>query len=293
MAAEEFEHGGIRNFVLDLPLRALFGLLALLPHERAVDLAGWLGARILAPTLGLNRRIRNNLALVRPDLPHDEVDRMCREVSRNATRLMAETFLPLGFVERARRAPIGGEGRAALFAALEQGRPVILVSGHFGNFQVPRVALAARGFDSAGIYRPMNNAYTNRRYVACLNRIATPNHPRGMRGTKAIIGHLRKGGVIALLNDQAAYEGRKLRFMGRPALTMTSAAEFALKFNALLVPIYGIRQGNGQDFRVEVEAPIPHSDPETMTQALNDSLEAMVDAHPEQWYWIHRRWKGV
>jgi KDO2-lipid IV(A) lauroyltransferase len=65
----------------------------------------------------------------------------------------------------------------------------------------------------------------------------------------------------------------------------------ALKYDALLVPIYSTRAANGLDFRIELEAPVPHSDPETMTRALNASLEARVRAAPEQWFWVHDRWK--
>ena len=58
-----------------------------------------------------------------------------------------------------------------------------------------------------------------------------------------------------------------------------------------MVPGYATRRDNGIDFDLVVEAPIPHSDAVTMTQALNDSLEAAVRANMDQWFWIHRRWK--
>ena len=58
-----------------------------------------------------------------------------------------------------------------------------------------------------------------------------------------------------------------------------------------MVPTYGIRRANGLDFDVVIEEPIPHGNPEAMTQALNDSLEALVRQYMDQWFWIHRRWK--
>jgi KDO2-lipid IV(A) lauroyltransferase len=79
--------------------------------------------------------------------------------------------------------------------------------------------------------------------------------------------------------------------MGRKARTSLSAAERALKYNCLLVPVYGIRQPDGISFELLIEPPIPHSTPEIMTQALNDSLEAQVRAHMDQWFWVHRRWR--
>ena len=70
-----------------------------------------------------------------------------------------------------------------------------------------------------------------------------------------------------------------------------SAAELALRYGADLIPFYATRRPDGLDFDIELEAPVPHSDPVTMTIQMNQSLEARVRAHPGQWFWIHRRWK--
>lgn len=293
MASSKFTHGGALNFLTDLLVRAVFGLFRLLPYRTGLSLAGWSGAYILAPLFGANRRIRKNLAHVWPELGAPKTTRLCAEVSDNSARLMLESFNPPGFIKHARRATFKGAGKDMLLKALAQKRPVILVSGHFGNYQVLRVLLADMGHATAAIYRPMNNAFTNRRYIDNMNRIAAPNFARGISGTKALLTHLRKGGAIALLNDQAASEGITLSFMGKPARSMTSAAEFALKYDAVLFPYYGIRQPNKVDFEVIVESPIAPDTPAAMTQALNDSLESRVRAHPGQWFWIHRRWKGL
>ncbi len=293
MATPEFERGGPVNFLIDLPVRALFGLVSLLPYRTSLTFAGWITTRLLAPVFGINKRIRSNLHHIWPNISDAEMTRLCNEVSDNSARLLVESFITGTFVKHARRARFGGGGKTILLNALEAQQPVILVSGHFGNYQAIRVLLGDLGHKTAAIYRPMNNAYTNTRYIKNMNKIATPNHPRGLKGTKNLLQHLRKGGAIALLNDQAAGEGSILTFMGKPALTMTSAAEFALKYNALLFPYYGTRLPNGVDFEIEVEPPIVASDPATMTQDLNDSLEARVRDHPGQWFWMHRRWKGL
>jgi KDO2-lipid IV(A) lauroyltransferase len=85
-------------------------------------------------------------------------------------------------------------------------------------------------------------------------------------------------------------DGAVLQFFGQDALTSLSPAEMALRYNALIVPTYGIRRNDG-GFDLLIEAPIPHSTAEAMTQALNDSLETQVRAHMDQWLWTHRRWK--
>jgi KDO2-lipid IV(A) lauroyltransferase len=72
---------------------------------------------------------------------------------------------------------------------------------------------------------------------------------------------------------------------------MTSAADIALKTGALLVPFFGVRKADGRSFEVIFENPIPHSDALTMTKDMTQRLEVQVARNPEQWFWIHRRWK--
>ena len=286
-----FERGVFLNYLKDLPVRGMFGLFALLPYAQSLRFASWFARKALARSFGINRRISKNLKLVWPDLPEEDIRRLSAEVIDNSARVMVESFRPVPFNRRAENAEFVGEGKAELLKRLANNQPVVLVSGHFGNYQVPRVLLRGLGHETAGIYRPMNNAFTNKRYISNMDRIAGPNFSRGRLGTKGLLGHLRKGGAIALLNDQSAIGGTELRFMGHPAWTMTSAAEIALKYKAKVFPYYAIRLPSGLDFKVVVEKPITEDTPEQMTQTLNNSLESMVRRYPGQWFWIHRRWK--
>ena len=164
-----------------------------------------------------------------------------------------------------------------------------MVSAHFGSFDVARFCLVQRGFDIGGLYRPVDDPMLEKQFKEMLESISRPMFPRGRKGLAQMIRFLRKGNSVALLLDQYVNKGAPVTFFGKTAPTSLSAAEMALKYDALLVPIYGIRKGDS--FDVLVEAPIPHSDPTTMTQTINDSLEAQVRAHMDQWLWIHRRWK--
>jgi KDO2-lipid IV(A) lauroyltransferase len=82
-------------------------------------------------------------------------------------------------------------------------------------------------------------------------------------------------------------------FLGHPARTALSAAELSLKYGALLIPFYGIRKPDGLNFETVLEAPIPATDAEEMTQRVTDSLTARVEADPTQWFWVHRRWRHI
>lgn len=276
----------------DAVFRLLIGGLRLLPYRLRVPFGGWIMSRLVAPVAGYRRRIRENLGLIFPDMAPDEVRRITRAVPDNFGRALVETYSAREFVRRAAGLSLEGNGVEALASAHESGRPVILVTAHIGNYEACRAALRARGYGVGALYMEMTNRFFNRHYVAALSEIGGPLFPRGRQGLAAMIRFLRKGGMLGMLLDQHMRSGRLLRFFDHEALTALSAAELALKYDALIVPIYALRQPDGLSFRILVEAPIPHGDPVVMTQALNDSLERLVRAHMGQWLWIHRRWKG-
>ncbi len=280
-----------KHWLEDRLSAAVLGAGRLLPYRLRIAAMGWLGGHVIGPVAGLRRRIRHNLALVAPDLPASEISALCRKVPDNMARAMAETFSGDDFIAHVRESPVGGAGWAALQAARDEGRPIVMATAHFGNYDVVRVVLRAHGFRGASLYMPMHNPAFNARYVAAMEHISAPVYPRTRSGLARLVKFLREGGMIGFVADHYMEHGALIDFMGQPARSSTAPAELALKHEAHLVPIYAIREADGLSFRVEVQAPIPHSDPLTMTRALNTSVEAMVRAHMDQWMWTHRRWK--
>lgn len=282
----------LRHWLQDRFLRGLIWGLLCLPYRWRVPLCGWAISRIVAPAAGYRRRIRDNLAHVLPDLPAADVARIMRNVPDNVGRTVIEIYSGAAFTAHAVSHPLTGGGVAALDEAHRLGRPVILVTGHFGNYDASRAALIARGYRVGALYMPMANPYFNQHYERAIGRIGQPLFPRGKKGLADMVRHLKSGGMLGMLVDQHMGHGAPLTFFGKTALTALSAAELALKYDALLVPTYGIRGPDGLSFTIVVEPPIPPGSPEAMTQGLNDSLEALVRRYPDQWFWIHRRWKG-
>ncbi|ABD57133.1 lysophospholipid acyltransferase family protein [Jannaschia sp. CCS1] len=283
----------MKEYIEYIGISAVLTVLAVLPHRVRVRLAGVAGKWILAPLLGWRERIRDNLTLAMPDLGAAERQDLTRRVCDHLGRLFIELFSPKAMARVAAETPFGGPGAEALTQALADGRPVICVSGHFGSYDVGRAALVQRGFNVGGLYRPMNNARFNTRYERAIGAVGGQIFPRDRKGFSTMIKHLRDGGLLTLLIDQHMDRGERLSFFDQPAYTSVQAAQMALKYGAILVPIYAIRQADGLSFTIEVEPPIPATDEVTMTQAINDSLEARVRAHPEQWLWTHRRWKAA
>jgi KDO2-lipid IV(A) lauroyltransferase len=290
MAAEEGR--GASDWLVDRAIRTLIATLKLLPYPRRIAAMGWATARIAAPLAGWHRRVRENLAYVLPGLPPSDVRRLERAVPDNAGRTLMEIYSADEFAARVRRTEVAeGPGLAALRAAHAAKRPVLLVTGHFGNYDAPRAWLIGQGFPVGGLYNPMRNGYFNDHYVEAISSIGRPMFQRGRSGLGEMVRFLKGGGMVGIVIDQYMSHGVPLDFMGKPAPTALSAAEMALKYGALLVPIYGIRRPDGLSFDIRIEPPLQGDDPVALTQALNDSLSAVVREHLGQWFWIHRRWK--
>jgi KDO2-lipid IV(A) lauroyltransferase len=283
----------VSQYIINLFLRSLIGLALALPYAARVRTMGWLVEKVVSPLAGYPKRIRANLAHVLPDLPETEVERLCKEVPNNAGRTLIELYSGDAFVQRAIKAPINGPGYEALETARADGRPVILVTGHFGNYDVSRAALIAKGHNMGALYRRMSNPYFNEHYVKSITTIGTPMFEQGRKGMSQMVRHIKSGGVLGILTDLHAHGGASLDYFGKPAITSLITAELALKYNAALIPVYAVRQANRLDFEIIVQDEIPHSDAETMTQAVNDGLEALVRENMHQWFWIHRRWKNT
>ena len=280
-----------KDAAVNAAIRALLALLLALPYRWRVPATGWIASRIVAPLAGWNRRIRDNLAHVCPDLPEAEIRRIVRTVPDNAGRTLIEMYSGAEFAARAEDTPISGPGAEALLGALDAGGPILLVTGHYGNYLVPRAALAKRGVALGALYRPMSNTQFNEHYAAAMADAEAPIFPATRRGLVEMIRFLARGNTLGVLTDIYVSGGAKVTFFGKPARTSTAVAEWALKYGARVFPIYGRRRQGGLDFDLIVDREIPATDPVTMTQAINDSLEAEVRGHMDQWFWIHRRWK--
>lgn len=262
-----------------------------LPYNMRVRLVGRIMQHIIGPLAGYERRARANLEKIWPEKPAAERRRIASRCLNNLGRTLIENYSNRDFPQRLAHNPISGSGLAALEQAKKRKQPVILVTGHYGNYEAVRAALAGRGYSVGGLYRNMKNPYFNAHYVRTMEAFGGPVFPQGRSGTKGFVRHLRQGGQLVLLFDQHVRHAPIMDFLGQPAQTAVSAAELSLKYDALLVPFYGIRQEDGLSFDTVLEAPIPPSTAEEMTQKVTDSLSRHIEKDPTQWFWVHRRWR--
>ncbi|MCB1409823.1 MAG: lysophospholipid acyltransferase family protein [Rhodobacter sp.] len=276
----------------DRVLLGLVSMLMRLPYPVRVRGAGVVG-RLIGRLSSMRRRVADAVRHFRPDLPEPEVRRIATRVPGNLARMVTEVLSAGDLAARVADLPLQGPGAEALAQARAQGRPAILVSAHFGNYDAWRLALIAQGYPVGGYFKELGSPALNDRYLRAVQASGAPMFPDTGEGLRALVRFLRGGGMLGILMDLDRPQGVMLDFLGQPTRTVLSMAEMALKYDAVLVPIWGIRTDTAPGFRIWIDAPVPASDPRTMTQALNDAFAAQVRAHPEQWVWWHNRRKAT
>jgi len=274
-----------------LSQRALLAVGQRLPYRARLTFASGLMRAAVAGSAKLRGRVDANLRLVLPALSTHERLALRSAMADNFGRTFAEILGNADFHNQGFwLAPESGPGVDAIVAAASLGTGAVLVTGHFGQWEAGRAWMRSQDIVCAGIYRPVRDPELNAVYVENLEFGGTPIFRRDRRGVRGVVGHVARGGIVAILTDQYRRDAATLDFIGQPAPTALLPAELALKFHVPLIPIYGIRQPDGLHVQVVVEAPIPRGTAEDMMQDVNDSLAARVREHPGQYYWLHRRW---
>ena len=271
--------------------RAVLGGALMLPYKTRVRLVGRVFSSIVAPASGWGKRVRGNLDYVYSDMSEADKARITRNVTDNVGRTLIEIYSGEEFVERALPSPVEGPGWDALQKARDDKRPMVLVTAHLGNYDAVRSKLSREGFPMAALYKPMRNPLFHKHYLKAISTIAEPVFPTDGKGIGALIKHLKDGGIIGIVADIGSRKAPLLSFFDKPAHTPLSAAEWAVKYDALMVPVFGLRQPDGFTFKLHVANPIPNGDPAEMMQAYNDVVEDVVRKDPDQWFWVHKRWK--
>lgn len=275
---------------------AFMALFRLLGVDRASALGGFIGRQILART-SVTRRARDNLRAAYPDKSKAEIADIIKEMWDNLGRTVAEYPHLDKFRIKGTDPRIEVINIEHVQAALDSGKGVIFLSGHFANWEIMPITAADYGVKGGTVYRPINNPYID----AWMVKQRTENGPaevvsKGAQGTRRIFTLLRGNKSIFILVDQKTNEGIPVPFFGRIAMTTPAPAVLALKIGAVLLPVSNERMG-GARFRVTVHPPIhvkPSGDHDrdvlALTQEINDVIEKCVRTRPSQWLWIHRRW---
>ena len=261
---------------------------------------GKLIGRIMYALDGKHRRIavkNSERAEGMPKRPRD-IHRLVRRVYEHFAVGAIETLLiPRMMLRGDLDRVVKLENFDLLDAALARGRGAIVVLAHMGNWEVAGLAVSRKGYDLSSIARPIENPFLNA-YVNRLRRSTGQEIIPKQRAVRSMAESLKANKILAILADQNARKnGIFVPFFGRPASTVRSPALMALKYGAPLFAVNLYRSGRNE-YRcvMSPEVPIPkgldrEKAIEKITADVTARLEGFIREHPEQWMWLHARWK--
>lgn len=284
--AEYLAVRGVLAFFQRLPVRAAFWL-----SDRLADLVWRVDRQHREVALG-------NLARVYGGAPADHMP-LARRTFRSFVRVGVEfALLPRLIRERGLPAVLTVTGRENLDAVLSGGRGAIVYSAHIGNWESIAAAGESIGLRYHAVGRAMDNPLLDRFLARRRGEYALSVIPKD--GALPRVARLLRSGenVVMLMDQHAGRAGLWLDFLGSPASTFRGPAELAVRFGVPMIGAFGIRVDPAPRFELEFLPPL-RPDPsapreaevERLTRRINEDIAARVLRHPEQWNWLHRRWR--
>ncbi len=250
---------------------------------------------------GLVLKIRKDVALTQlnksfPEKTEREINSILKNVYRNIGKMTAETFFG---DDKKLFNKITTNGFENLHEALSLGRGMILVSAHFGNWELAGRYIASTGINTGIVIKKQRNPY----FETFSNK---PREKFGIkiihkkRSLKEILKFIKTKGMVVLVSDQnAGSDGIKFKFLGRDASIHTGAAKFGVKFGIPIVIGMTVRTKENKHI-LYFEKPI-YTDQiektsfniEQLAMTISERIEKYVEKYPDQWFWVHKRWKGA
>ena len=185
--------------------------------------------------------------------------------------------------------------------ALRKGKGVLMATGHFGNFELGALAMAWAGMPISLLIKQIRNPFIDRDLKHVRECFGSEIYDVNDAGIK-ILSSLKKNRIICMLGDQdvGLIRGTMVEFFGHPTSTPIGTARIALQTQSPIIPCYTYRKEDGTHV-VEVEPPMDvnysrsmrEKEIQRITQEISLTLERWISAHPEQYFWIHRRWKST
>ncbi|WP_370459100.1 lysophospholipid acyltransferase family protein [Aggregicoccus sp. 17bor-14] len=289
-------------------VRLALALVRPLPLSLARPLGLWLGAVAYRLAGGERRKALASLARAFPEAAQAERERLARACFGHLGRALFEAAC-VDAADRHLAQLVRWEpaDRAVLDGALARGRGVVFVSGHVGNWELLARRVARAGYPSQSIAKETSDPRLTGLVERFRARGGVRSIWRGHEGAaKQMLRALKAGEILGLLIDQdTRAQNLFVPFFGLPAATPRAAADLALRTGAAVVVGFCQREGGpvgrepGYRLRME-EVAVPQAGPDAaareaaalaLTAALSARIEAAIRRAPEQWVWMHQRWK--
>ncbi len=282
-----------------LVLKIVICMLQILPMEMCARFCRGL-AWLLADVIKFRRRvIEENLRGVYPDITPRKIREMTREMWYHLCLMGCEIAqAPRKIHDSNWRKYVFIRDKVQMTNYLIDYRPLVAVSGHFGNFEMGGYVTGLLGMPSYTVARTLDNPYLDKFINAFRAHNGQFILPKDGSAT-AIQEVLDSGGILTLLGDQhAGTKGCWVEFLGRPAACHKAVALFTLSGNAPMMVSYCRHTDQPLHFEIgctgvadPLEMPPEMRDVTVLTQWYNDRLGAAIAMAPEQFWWVHRRWK--
>lgn len=283
-----------------LEYAALFslGLASRTISEKAAARAGTLLGDLAFDVFKFRRKVAlDNLTMAFSERSRTEIEDIARRLYRNLGRNMLEFLRFPKMSSEDIKNKVRFIGQEHFDRAIKEGKGALLISSHFGNWELYAAAIAAYGYPISVVvyeqHNPLSDELMNNiRRSRKIEVIYKPDAPR------SILKALAQNRFVAILIDQdAGQDGVFVDFMGQPAATAKGPAVFAVRTGAPLLTGVIVRQDERKHVGY-IEPPVyadPSNDKEQetlrLTAFVTAAMERYVRKYPDHWYWVHRRWK--
>lgn len=289
-----------RDWTLARWLLFFLGAIKLLPADASINFTAF-----MARTLGMwhprTNDARKNLELAFPEKSNQEITNILHGMWENLGRTAAEYALLDKIFDIDEENPENGRfeisGTDNFIELRDHDGPAICFTAHTGNWEVLTVGAAVYGLNITALFRPPNNPYLAREVLKA--RTTNMGHlvPSKAGAAWALSGVMDGGGKVGVLADQYFARGPEVSFFGRVTAANPLLAKLARNYDCPVYPARTIRLPNGR-FRIELQdkLELPYDergrvDTNKLTQQINDIMEDWVREYPEQWLWLHNRWR--
>ncbi len=285
----------LSRFLLIVVTKTLSLAGRLLPYPLAVAAGGMLGRLFYHLLPRERKRALAHLSLAFPDRESTWIKRTARKTFVHLGKALMET---VAITPRRMTAVVSTQGLENIQTALDQRKGIVYVTGHIGNWEL-MAGTVARSFPVSVVAAPIEPEPVNDMIVRLRAAMGVRTILRSRPGAaKELIRIFRENRILGILIDQDTdVEGAFVDFMGRPAWTPTAAAQMAIKFEAPV--LFGYIQRTDDDrHTITIEGPLvlarsgnDEEDIRTNTAMFTKKIEEVIRRNPEQWVWMHRRWR--
>jgi len=283
----------IRNVIEYCAARAVLATLAILPRPAAETLARCYAALIDLAIPRLRRVAHRNLEMALPQLSSAERERIADGSFRSIARLLLALARFPRITRENVREWIRYEGYEHFEAALKRGKGVLFATAHLGNWELSAFAHALMSAPMHVVVRPLDNPLLDR----LVTRLRTHSGNRVIEKkdfARGILRALAKNQAVGILVDQntSPEEGVFVDFFGIPACANTGFAKIAAHSGAAVIPGFALWDDSERRYVLRFFPPIEISgDIAEDTRRIQAAIENAIRQYPDQWLWIHRRWK--